>query len=82
MPFFDVPKDSELPPESRQLLEEYQRVLGTKSLPRNWTTFGGIPKIIEARFMAWKHLSQSASFSWDVFRQVVSQGAVGSTKTP
>lgn len=55
MPFLDVPKDSELPPESRQLLEEYQRVLGTKSLPRSWTIFGGfggIPKIIDARFMA------------------------------
>jgi alkylhydroperoxidase family enzyme len=65
MPFFDVPKDSELPPESRQLLEEYQRVLGTKALPRNWTIFGGFPRIIEARFQAWKNLSQDTSFSWD-----------------
>ena len=65
MAFFEVPKDDDLPAESRKILEEYQRLQGTKERARNWQIFGHLPKIVEARFLAWKNLSQDASFSWD-----------------
>lgn len=65
MAFFDLPKDEDLPPESRKMLEEYQRLTGTKTLATNWKLFGRFPKIIEARFLAWKSLSLEAPFSFD-----------------
>ena len=65
MAFFEVPKDEELPPESRKMLEEYQRGTGTKDVARTWKVYGRFPKIIEARLLAWKNLSQDRSFSWD-----------------
>ena len=65
MAFFDLPKDEDLPAESRKILEEYQRLQGTKERARNWQIFGHNAKIIEARFLAWKNLNQDASFSFD-----------------
>ena len=65
MAFFELPKDEDLPPESRKMLEEYQRLTGTEALPRNWKIFWRFPKIIEARLLAWKNLGQDVSFSWD-----------------
>jgi alkylhydroperoxidase family enzyme len=65
MAFFDIPKDEDLPAESRKLLDEYQRVNGTKIRASNWQIFGRSPKIIEARFLAWKNLSFDTSFSAD-----------------
>lgn len=65
MAFFDVPKDEDLPAESRKLLEEYQRLTGTKAVAPSWKFFWRFPKIIEARLLAWKNLSQDASFSFD-----------------
>lgn len=65
MPFFDIPKDEELPAESRRLLEEYQRLQGTKERALNWQIFGHLPRVIEARFAAWKKLNQESSFSVD-----------------
>ena len=54
MAFFDIPKDEDLPAESRKLLDEYQRLTGAKIRASNWQIFGRFPKIIEARFLAWK----------------------------
>jgi alkylhydroperoxidase family enzyme len=65
MAFFDLPKDEDLPPESRKMLEEYQRLTGTKAVATNWQLFGRFPRIIEARLQAWKNLSQDARFSWE-----------------
>jgi alkylhydroperoxidase family enzyme len=65
MAFFDLPKDEELPPESRKMLEEYQRLNGHKGVSTSWQFFGRFPKIIEARLLAWKNLNQDAHFSWD-----------------
>ena len=65
MAFFDLPKDEDLPPESRKMIEEHQRLTGNKALAANWKIFGRFPKIIEARLLAWKNLSQDARFSWD-----------------
>jgi len=65
MAFFDIPKDEDLPVESRKLLDEYQRLTGAKIRASNWQIFGHLPKIIEARFPAWKNLSSDASFSAD-----------------
>lgn len=65
MAFFDLPEDEDLPPESRKMLEEYQRLTGTNSLPTNWKIFGRFPKIIEARLLACKTLNLEAPFSWD-----------------
>ena len=65
MAFFELPKDEELPPESRKMLEEYQRLQGGKTKAANWMFFGRFPKIIEARLLAWKNLSQDNSFSFD-----------------
>ena len=65
MAFFELPKDEDLPPESRKMLEEYQRLTGTKTLASNWKLFGRFPKIIEARLLAYKNLSQDAPCSFD-----------------
>lgn len=65
MAFFELPKDEDLPPESRKLLEEYQRLQGTKTMAPNWKLFGRFPKIVEARFLAWKNLNQDTPFSFD-----------------
>jgi alkylhydroperoxidase family enzyme len=65
MAFFELPKDEDLPPESRRILEEYQRLQGAKTMASNWKLFGHFPKIIEARFLAWKNLNQDVSFSFD-----------------
>ena len=65
MAFFDLPKDEDLPPESRKMLEEYQRLTGTKTLAANWKLFWRFPKIIEARLLAYKNLNQDTPFSSD-----------------
>jgi alkylhydroperoxidase family enzyme len=65
MAFFELPKDEDLPPESLKMLEEYQRLQGSKAKAANWLFFGRFPKIIEARFLAWKNLNYEASFSFD-----------------
>lgn len=65
MAFFELPKDEDLPPESLKMLEEYQRLQGSKTKAPNWLFFGRFPKIIEARFLAWKNLNYEASFSFD-----------------
>jgi alkylhydroperoxidase family enzyme len=64
MAFFDLPKDEDLPAESRKLLDEYQRLTGAKIRASNWQIFGRFPKIIEARFLAWQNLNSDA-FSAD-----------------
>jgi hypothetical protein len=58
MAFFELPKDEDLPPASLRMLEEYQRLQGSKTKAANWLVFGRFPKIIEARLLAWKDLSQ------------------------
>ena len=65
MAFFELPKDEELPPESRKMIEEYQRLTGTNSLPTNWKLFGRFPKIIEARLLGYKNMIQDSPFSTD-----------------
>ncbi len=65
MAFFEVPKDEELPPESRQMLEEYRRLTGTETAPPGWRVFGRSSKIIEARLKAYQNLVQQARFPWD-----------------
>jgi len=65
MAFFELPKDEDLPAESRKLLDEYQRANGTNVRASNWQIFGRFPKIIEARFLAWKNLNSDTSFSAD-----------------
>jgi alkylhydroperoxidase family enzyme len=65
MAFFDVPKDEDLPAASRTLLEEYQRLNGTRDRARSWQIFGHLPKIVEGRFLAWKNLNYESSFSVD-----------------
>jgi alkylhydroperoxidase family enzyme len=65
MAFFELPKDEDLPPEARKMLEEYQRLQGSTTMAPNWKLFGRFPKIIEARFLAWKNLNHDASFPPD-----------------
>lgn len=65
MAFFELPKDEELPPESVRMLKEYQRLQGSTSTPPNWQLFGGFPRIIETRLLAWKNLSQDSPFAFD-----------------
>jgi uncharacterized peroxidase-related enzyme len=65
MAFFELPKDEDLPPESRKMLEEYQRLSGITYQPPNWTLFGRFPKIIEARLLAFKNMVQDSPFSID-----------------
>jgi len=65
MAFFELPKDEDLPPESRKMLQEYHRLVGSKDLARTWKLFGRFPKIVEARFLAWKNLNHEAPFSFD-----------------
>jgi len=65
MAFFEVPKDEDLPAESRKLLEEYERLNGTRTRASNSQIFGRFPKIIEARFLAWENLNSDTSFSAD-----------------
>jgi alkylhydroperoxidase family enzyme len=65
MAFFELPGDEDLPLESRKMIEEYQRLTGTKSLPPNWKLFGRFPKIIEARLLGYKSMVQDTPFSFD-----------------
>lgn len=65
MAFFELPKDEDLPPESLKMLEEYQRLQGTKTIASTWRLFGRFPKIIEARLLAWRNLTHEAPFSFD-----------------
>src|SRR3990170_5701250 len=65
MAFFDVPTDEDLPPESRQMIEEYRRLNGRDTGPPTWQVFGHHPKIIEARFKAWQNLVHQARFPFD-----------------
>ncbi len=65
MAFFELPKDEDLPLESLKMLDEYQRLRGSQTKAANWLVFGRSPKIIEARLLAWKNLSQDSSFSFD-----------------
>ena len=65
MPFFELPKDEDLPPDSRKMLEEYQRLSGAKELSVHWRLFGRFPKIIETRLVAYKNLHRDSSFSPD-----------------
>jgi alkylhydroperoxidase family enzyme len=64
MAFFDLPKDEELTPEVRQRLEEYRQTNGTPVVSLTWRAYARLPRIIEARFSAWEHLSQQSRFSW------------------
>jgi len=65
MAFFDLPADEDLTPEVRQMLADYQRMNGTPAAPPTWKAFGRLPKIIEARFKAYKNLSYQSRFPWD-----------------
>ncbi len=65
MAFFDLPADEELSPETRQMLEEYRRLAGTEQIAATWRTFGRIPRIVEARFQAFRSLSYGAPFPWE-----------------
>ena len=65
MAFFDLPRDEELTPEARQMLEEYRRLAGTETVSPGWRVYGRSPKIIEARFRAYQNLSQHCGFPWD-----------------
>jgi alkylhydroperoxidase family enzyme len=65
MAFSELPKDEDLPPESRKMLDEYQRLSGAKELSVHWRIFGRFPKFIEARLLAFKNLHRETSFSFD-----------------
>ena len=66
MAFFEVPKDEEITPEARQWLDELRRLRGVETLPRTWTTYARIPRILKARVTAEDSLSrQAAAFSWE-----------------
>ncbi len=65
MAFFDVPTDDELSPEVRQILEERRRLLGRESFSVVWKVMGRLPKIIEARWIAYQNLSHQCPFPWE-----------------
>ncbi len=65
MAFFDLPTDEELTPEARHTLEEYRRLTGRETVSPTWRAFGRLPKIIDARFNAFQHLSTPSGFSWE-----------------
>jgi hypothetical protein len=66
MAFFDVPNDQDISPEARQWLDELRRLRGVETLPRTWTTYARVPRILKARVTAEDNLSrQAASVSWE-----------------
>jgi alkylhydroperoxidase family enzyme len=66
MAFFDVPMENEIPAEARQWLDELRRLRGVETLPRTWTTYARVPRILKARVTAEDNLSkQAAAFSWE-----------------
>jgi hypothetical protein len=44
MAFFELPKNDDLPPKSLEMLEEYQRLQGTKTMAPNWLSSGASPR--------------------------------------
>jgi len=65
MAFFDVPADDEMTPEVRQILDEYRRAAGTERVPRSWSAFGRLARVIEARFTACQKLHVQSRFPWE-----------------
>jgi alkylhydroperoxidase family enzyme len=68
MAFFEIPKEEEIPPEGRQLLDELRRLRGVETLWRGWLTYGLSPRILKARVTAEDNLfnqsSGKSAFSW------------------
>ena len=66
MAFFEIPKDEEITPEARQWLDELRRLRGVDTLPRAWTTYARVPRILKARVTAEDSLAkQATAFSWE-----------------
>jgi alkylhydroperoxidase family enzyme len=58
MPFFDLPADEQLSPDSVRMLHEYSRQT-QKEVPATWQTYGRNPRIVEARLKAFENLFQT-----------------------
>jgi alkylhydroperoxidase family enzyme len=65
MPFFDLPSDDELTPEVRQMLREYNLMLGHHETPVGWRAFADSPRIVAARLAGFRALFHECSFPWE-----------------
>lgn len=66
MAFFEVPRQEEIAPEARQWLDELRRLRGVETLPRTWTSYARVPRILKARVTAEENLfRQVSAFSWE-----------------
>jgi hypothetical protein len=66
MAFFDVPLDSELPPESVRLLEEYRRLTNTERASDTHRAYGRLPQIVQARVTAYVNLIERSHLPREV----------------
>ena len=66
MAFFEIPKQEEIAPEALQWLDELRRLRGVETLPRSWTSYARVPRILKARVTAEDNLArQATTFSWE-----------------
>lgn len=65
MAFFNLPSDEELSPQVRQMLAEYNRMLGHQEIPVGWRAFADSPRIVEARLAGFRALFHECSFPWE-----------------
>jgi len=66
MAFFELPKEEEIAPEARQWLDELRRLRGVETVPRTWTFYARVPRILKARVTAEDNLAkQGTAFSWE-----------------
>lgn len=60
MPFFDVPSDDQLPPESLRVFKHWRRIAEREVSP-TWRTYGRLPRILEARLATLEKLHEQSS---------------------
>lgn len=56
MAFFELPAGERVPAESRQILDEYQRLVGHDQWNPVWHTYAELPGVLAARLAAFKNL--------------------------
>lgn len=62
MAFFDLPPASEISPEARQILDEYQQLTGRDGWTPHWHVYARLPGVLGARLSAVKSMYFAPSF--------------------